>query len=732
MAIAPPELTVTVKIDDKSIERELARSQAKIEAITKEGEAKTNAALEKLRKVNEERESKRKETQQERQRERESQKAQKDYERTVAQSERWAQQDMRRMQLQADKRQAQEDAINSRYFNKQLVAKKEHEAKKLRIVEIEAIKQQQALDRYNQKQIQAAERAHLRMVNNTQTWSERMTKSLDSVAMSVKGFAIAWGTAQVASMVKGSLELAGGMRDLASGVGLSTQQYFALTSALRDAGVQAEKIDPMFTRLNDLISGGASEKQATILSRLGIDATGMSNVQLMDTLLEKINARLITQSDLGELVGTRIVPAWNRLANEINNVNDANSRYKFPLTDKEVDRLDRVAQKWAHAKDMASLYFAGIYGDLLRLANQIENVDPIPMLPGVAASYGWANNMGRIQRGAEFGPNLPPSATPRGGDGASLPPVRARRSSYGLGAGDDAVLGRSYSVFNTLAPVSGGVSPIRGMAQDLPTVTRELENSANFAERVAESVSSFADSNTWQVAQAGAQAFGSIMSMQSQLIQNEIDGLNVLMQMEEQRWQDKVRMAEASGTATSAAFRNEAREHERIEKQRQKKIRELQAKSFETNKTGGIASTVMNTAEGIMRAFTEKEVPFPIKLILAGMVAAQGAAQVAMISSQKNPYRGYAFGGYVPGQSLGDDTMINVTGGEFVSTREATRNNRAALEYANKGGILRPNGDGGITVIIQGDIVGDDAYVENRLIPRLQKAIDRGYRLRVA
>ena len=145
----------------------------------------------------------------------------------------------------------------------------------------------------------AEEKARLKSLKGQESWSAKMTKSLDSVACSVKAMAAAWVTAQLGSAIKGSLELAGGMRDLASGVNLTTQQYFALTSALRDAGVQAEKIDPMFTRLNELVSGGASSKQQTILDKLGINATGMSNTQLMDTLLGKINSRMITSAELG-------------------------------------------------------------------------------------------------------------------------------------------------------------------------------------------------------------------------------------------------------------------------------------------------------------------------------------------------------------------------------------------------------------------------------------------------
>lgn len=655
MAIAPPELTVKVKIDTgAALDAELKRTEAKLIASAKEGEQKAaNAAL-------------------------------------------------------AERAKGQARLDNAR--------------------EAALLKQKLSWEKHLNSIALSEEKARLKSIKGQESWSARMTKSLDSVAFAVKGMAAAWVTAQVASIVRNSLQLAGGMRDMAAGVQLSTQNYFALTSALRDAGVQAEKIDPIFTRLNDLISGGATPQQQTILDRLGINATGMTNVQFMDTLLEKINNKLITQAELGELVGNRVVPAWNRLANEINNVNEANSRYKFPLTDAEVDTLDRAARAWDTFSVRVSLAVADAtlsldsffkwYRARIREDLGIEPGEALPTLQFMGPTAPRSSIFSLPEQTI----TAPARTLGASGAGRAIPsPVDA--NGRRLRRGRPEAADRSFD--------------LPQISRDLPTVTRateewaqQLSNSLTLAEQIEFRISRIASSNTWQVATAGAQAFTNILSMQAQVIQNEVDALNHVMQMERERWQIRSEAMREAGQENSAAYRNELKEFERLDAQRQKKANQLQAKAFEVNKKAQIAGTVMNTSQSIMNALATVKPFLPVGLIMAALAGAQGALQVSTIAGQQNPYKSYAFGGYVPGQSLGDDTMINVTGGEFVTTREATRNNRAALEFANKGGILRPDGsNGGITVIIQGDIVGDDAYVENRLIPRLQKAIDRGYRL---
>lgn len=585
-------------------------------------------------------------------------------------------------------------------------------------------KQRLRWEKFHDSIAMSEERARLRMIKGQESWSARMTKSLDSVAFAVKGMAVAWATAQVTQMARGSIELAGGMREMAAGVNLSTQEFFAITSAMRDAGVQAEKIDPIFTRLNDLVSGGATPTQQTILDRLGINATGMTNVQLMDTLLGKINDRMISQSELGELVGNRVVPAWNRLANEINNVNDANSRYKFPIKDEDVELLDKMSTGWEKFWTQTSISIAGLAVDFSDFATNLGMA-----MRGVQGFDAAAARALRSQREAGMF-TLPEqtvtAARPAGATSAGRPipsPVDAqgrRLRRAGISPAD-----RSFD--------------LPQISRDLPVVTRateewnqRLSDTLTLAGEIEFRIGKFASSNTWQVAQAGAQAFNSILSMQAQLVQNELDGLNMVMQRERERWQIRSEAMREAGQEGSAAYRNELREFERLDRQRQKKANELQAKAFETNKRAQIAGTTMNTAQAVMNALATVKPFVPLGLIMAALATAQGGIQIATIAGQQNPYKGYAYGGFVPGQSIGDDTMIRVQGGEFVTNRDATRNNRAALEYANRGGIVKPEGmGGGITVIIQGDIVGDDSYVESRLIPKLQKAIDRGYKLRV-
>lgn len=564
------------------------------------------------------------------------------------------------------------------------------------------------------------EKARLKMLKGQESWSARMTRSLDQVALSVKGFAAAWAIAQASSIVRDSLNFAGGMRDAAAGVNLTTQQFYALTSALRDAGVAAEKIDPMLTRLGELTSGGASPQQQSVLDRLGINAASMSNLQLMDTLLKSINERTITQAELGELVGNRVVPAWNRLANEINNVNDANSKYKFPLTDAEVDRLDEAARKWETtiAKIKLSIAEGFVSGGLgggwaaaamARDRAALERYEEF--LNGIRA-----NNMrGVIQSAVPFGPPAPTGAPQRP---LEIPePVDASGRRLGF-----------------TPPVADRSFQLPQITQQLPVATRQaeefaasLEKAVSFADMVELRVTQIANSGTWQAATAGAQAFTNIMQLQAQLVQNEVDALNNLMRMERERWEIRSEAMREAGQESSAAYRNELRTFERLDRERQKKAQQLQAKGFEINKRAQIAGTVMNTSQAVMNALATVKPFIPLGLIMSGVAAAQGATQIAMIAQQQNPYRGFAYGGFVHGNGFGDETPILTQGGEFVVTRDGTRRNRAALEFINQGGNV--TGGPNITISIQGDVIGDDYYVQTKLIPQIKKAVRQGYQL---
>jgi tape measure domain-containing protein len=88
--------------------------------------------------------------------------------------------------------------------------------------------------------------------------------------------------------------------------------------------------------------------------------------------------------------------------------------------------------------------------------------------------------------------------------------------------------------------------------------------------------------------------------------------------------------------------------------------------AFRINQAAAIANATISTAQGVAKALEFGPIMGPI---FAGMIAAQGGAQIATIASQQ--YQGYETGGVVPG---GEQLIrINERGQEAVLNAQATR-----------------------------------------------------------
>ena len=106
---------------------------------------------------------------------------------------------------------------------------------------------------------------------------------------------------------------------------------------------------------------------------------------------------------------------------------------------------------------------------------------------------------------------------------------------------------------------------------------------------------------------------------------------------------------------------------------------------------------------------------------MATLVAALGAAQVAMIASQKPPKMQY--GGLVGGRSHSQDgTMIEAERGEFVMSRNAVQSvGIEAMNRMNQGG----GGGGGTSIVINNPVLGKDT-IEDEIVPQIKEALRRG------
>jgi len=137
--------------------------------------------------------------------------------------------------------------------------------------------------------------------------------------------------------------------------------------------------------------------------------------------------------------------------------------------------------------------------------------------------------------------------------------------------------------------------------------------------------------------------------------------------------------------------------------------------------------------QGSLNAFTSSlQAPWPLNMILApinsAIALAAGMANVAKIKATPAPK--FAQGGIVKGSPYRDGTPVLAMGGEAFINRQATEANRNAIEFMNRGGKI---GQGnGMTIQINGDVIGTQDFVEKNLIPAFEKAYKRNVQMAFA
>ena len=125
----------------------------------------------------------------------------------------------------------------------------------------------------------------------------------------------------------------------------------------------------------------------------------------------------------------------------------------------------------------------------------------------------------------------------------------------------------------------------------------------------------------------------------------------------------------------------------------EEQIQAIRKKGFERQKKFMLLSAIINTASGVARAFTDHV--FPLSAVVAGLVGAAGAAQVATISQQQFAK------GFEGNISEPTSIMVGEEGAEHVSITHRSQVGKAS----NSSG-------GSTTIIIQGDINGEEQFID--------------------
>jgi hypothetical protein len=160
-----------------------------------------------------------------------------------------------------------------------------------------------------------------------------------------------------------------------------------------------------------------------------------------------------------------------------------------------------------------------------------------------------------------------------------------------------------------------------------------------------------------------------------------------------------------------------------LDLERKKKLEKETRRLNQLGQAAAISRVLISTAEAMMKSYAQLG---PIGGVLfKGLIAAEGAAQVALISKQK-----FEKGGFPQGRNA--MVQVNENGQEAILNANATRAMGAdAINAANRGNMeemmrvmASGRGGGGVTVNISGGMV-DKRFVESELVPVLKKVMAR-------
>tara|TARA_B100000519_G_scaffold84528_1_gene73213 strand:- start:5981 stop:7945 length:1965 start_codon:yes stop_codon:yes gene_type:complete len=196
---------------------------------------------------------------------------------------------------------------------------------------------------------------------------------------------------------------------------------------------------------------------------------------------------------------------------------------------------------------------------------------------------------------------------------------------------------------------------------------------------------------------------------EAEMVANAIKGVaDAYMNMELQNLKQN-KEADLAAANNIRSEKKRAKEIDKINKEAAKEERKIRKR----NQQFRIMDAIANTAVGITKAM---ELPTPTNFIMAALIGAQGAIQVATLKAQK-----FERGGMVGGRRHSQGgTMIEAERGEFVMSRSAVES--VGLETMNR---INQGGGAGVNVSFSGNVMSDD-FVENEAIPKIKEAIRRG------
>lgn len=202
-------------------------------------------------------------------------------------------------------------------------------------------------------------------------------------------------------------------------------------------------------------------------------------------------------------------------------------------------------------------------------------------------------------------------------------------------------------------------------------------------------------------------------------LQADLDIRNEQIRLDNEQAESELENLRRLGYANTAFYKSKEKQSKREELEETAKMKRLRREQ----KQFAYMSAIINTSEAVTRNLATY--PMPLGGIMASMAFIQGLVQIATIKAQK-----FAMGGVIQGNPYQDSTQVLAQGGEYIVNQKATERNRNLLESINNGASF--GGGAQVTINVAGNVIGEDKWVRDNLIPQIQKAVDQGYSLSYA
>lgn len=169
--------------------------------------------------------------------------------------------------------------------------------------------------------------------------------------------------------------------------------------------------------------------------------------------------------------------------------------------------------------------------------------------------------------------------------------------------------------------------------------------------------------------------YNSIVDINNQKTQTEIDNITSTHEAQIQSLDDQLKRK----VITQEEYDKRKAE---LDKKAYNEERDLKIKAFNANKQASEVNTIINTAQAIVKALAD--VPYPYNIAISALMAAQGAAQLAVIEAQPTPK--FEKGGKVKGERhYAGGTLIEAEKDEWIIKRDESIKHDKLLNAINSG-----------------------------------------------